>query len=107
MADGHPNGTPAGWKRCALGDLCQEDRRLVDPLSDLARELPYISLEHIESNTGRILREPDAGTSGEGRSTTFAFDERHVLYGKLRPYLNKVAVPDFSGRCTTELIPLL
>jgi type I restriction enzyme S subunit len=30
-----------------------------------------------------------------------------VLYGKLRPYLNKVALPDFAGRCTTEVIPLL
>lgn len=28
--------------------------------------------------------------SAEGKSTTFAFDESHVLYGKLRPYLNKV-----------------
>jgi type I restriction enzyme S subunit len=41
-----------------------------------------------------------------GISTTFAFDESHVLYGKLRPYLNKVALPDFPGRCTTEIIPL-
>lgn len=38
---------------------------------------------------------------------TFRFDSRHVLYGKLRPYLNKVALPDFEGRCTTEAIPLL
>ena len=30
-----------------------------------------------------------------------------MLYGKLRPYLNKVATPDFAGRCTTELVPLL
>jgi type I restriction enzyme S subunit len=35
------------------------------------------------------------------------FDTHHVLYCKLRPYLNKVAVPDFVGRCSTELIPLL
>ena len=38
---------------------------------------------------------------------TFQFDQRHVLYGKLRPYLNKVALPFSSGRCTTEMIPLL
>jgi type I restriction enzyme S subunit len=30
----------------------------------------------------------------------------HVLYGKLRPYLNKVALPDFEGKCSTEIIPL-
>lgn len=45
--------------------------------------------------------------SAEGKSTTFAFDESHVLYGKLRPYLNKVAAPDRRGRCSTEIIPLL
>jgi len=30
-----------------------------------------------------------------------------VLYGKLRPYLNKVFAPDFEGKCSTELVPLL
>ncbi|MDE0679305.1 MAG: hypothetical protein OXI11_03680, partial [Gammaproteobacteria bacterium] len=44
---------------------------------------------------------------GEQKSTAFLFDERHVLYGKLRPYLNKVATPDFVGKCSTELVPLL
>jgi type I restriction enzyme S subunit len=42
-----------------------------------------------------------------GVSSAFAFDSRHVLYSKLRPYLNKVALPTHEGRCTTELIPLL
>jgi type I restriction enzyme S subunit len=69
--------------------------------------MPYLSLKHVESGTGRILRDALEAIAGEGKSTTFAFDERHVLYGKLRPYLNKVSLPDFSGRCTTEIIPLL
>jgi type I restriction enzyme S subunit len=69
--------------------------------------LPFLGLEHIEAETGRILHDGGASANGEGRSTTFAFDPRHVLYGKLRPYLNKVALPDFAGRCSTELIPLL
>jgi type I restriction enzyme S subunit len=107
MAGRHRHGAKVGWRQCALGDLCREDRRVVDPFSPRASELPYLGLEHIESGTGRITRDANAGTNGEGRSTTFAFDPRHVLYGKLRPYLNKVALPDFAGRCTTELIPLL
>ncbi len=98
---------PPNWKRVCLSELCAEDRRLVEPGSETAAQLPYLSLEHIESNTGCILRSPAVVDNGEGKSTTFAFDERHVLYGKLRPYLNKVALPDFKGRCTTELIPLL
>ena len=72
------------------------------------RALPYIGGENIESQSGRILlgASPDGGLP-LGISNTFRFDSRHVLYSKLRPYLNKVALPDFSGRCSTELIPLL
>jgi type I restriction enzyme, S subunit len=66
-----------------------------------------VSLEDIESNTGRILANPATIPAQAGQSSTFRFDDRHVLYGKLRPYLNKVALPFFKGRCTTELIPLL
>lgn len=97
---------PIGWSWRRLSDLCVEDRHLVEPGSELARQLPYLSLEDIESHTGRIRRLDDLAAT-QGQSTTFAFDSRHLLYGKLRPYLNKVALPDFAGRCTTELIPFL
>ncbi len=107
MAGRGPDGATTGWRRCTLGDLCREDREIVEPFSTRAAELPYLSLEHIEATTGRIARDTRIGGNGEGRSSSFAFDPRHVLYGKLRPYLNKVALPDFAGRCTTELVPLL
>ena len=98
---------PDGWRWTTLGDVCKQDREIVEPNSKVAVKLQYISLEHVESNTGRILRQPADRVEDEGKSTTFAFDSRHVLYGKLRPYLNKVALPEFAGRCTTEIIPLL
>lgn len=105
------NGTktlPDGWRWVRLGEVCEQDREIVDPNSELAVALRYLGLEHIESNTGRILKESaDRVEKDEGKSTTFAFDTRHVLYGKLRPYLNKVALPEAAGRCTTEIIPLL
>jgi len=89
-----------------LGDLLFEDRNVVDPNSSEAKELPYLSLEDIASGSGKITM--SAAQLGDvGKSMTFRFDERHILYGKLRPYLNKVALPNFTGRCTTELIPLL
>lgn len=100
-------GTPGEWSSCTISDLCVEDRVVVEPNSELARKLLYLSLEHVESVTGKILKEPSESTEDIGKSITFRFDSRHVLYGKLRPYLNKVATPDFAGRCTTELIPLL
>ena len=40
------------------------------------------------------------------KSSKFAFSEDHVLYGKLRPYLAKIALPDFDGICSTDILPV-
>ena len=69
--------------------------------------MAYLGLEHIEPTTGRILVEERDAQESDSKSTNFRFTTDHVLYGKLRPYLNKVALPEFSGRCTTEIIPLM
>lgn len=92
------------WKVVRLGEIAIEDRRMITSDSDEAASRPYLGLEQIESGTGQILSYD--GNSAEGKSTTFAFDDSHVLYGKLRPYLNKVVSPDRQGRCSTEIIPL-
>jgi type I restriction enzyme, S subunit len=63
-----------------------------------------VGLEDIESDTGRFI-----GSTKQRRvkSSTFRFTSKHVLYGRLRPYLNKVLRPDFEGHCSTEIFPLL
>lgn len=88
-----------------LRDIAIEDKQIVLPRSKEALSRPYLGLEQIESTTGRILKYETS--SAEGKSSTFAFDTSHILYGKLRPYLNKVAIPERVGRCSTEIIPLL
>ena len=91
-----------------LRELCVQARSIVAPDAIEASGLRYIGLEHIESGSGRIA-DPAAGSGNaiEVASATFRFGPEHVLYGRLRPYLNKVALPDFQGRCTTEVLPLL
>ena len=89
-----------------LGELCDMDRRGLRPDDPDAARLPLLGVENVGSDTGALNL--DAGSRvGDGKSTSFRFDERHVLYAKLRPYLNKVATPEFAGRCSTELVPLL
>ena len=89
-----------------LGELCDMDRRGLRPDDPVAAPLPLLGVENVDSDTGALNL--DAGSRvGDGKSTSFRFDERHVLYAKLRPYLNKVATPEFAGRCSTELVPLL
>jgi type I restriction enzyme, S subunit len=85
--------------------------RVVAPSAPSDLELKYselvwhLTLDQIESNTGFIINKRVAPMSESGNST-FAFDKTHVLYSKLRPYLNKVICPDEAGIATTELIPL-
>lgn len=64
-----------------------------------------LSLDQIESGTGCVVKKRYSNAKTAGTST-FAFDEGNVLYSKLRPYLNKVVVPDELGFATTELVPL-
>ena len=89
-----------------LAELCEMDRRGIRSDDSLASQLPFIGVENVGSGTGILDLDTDSRI-GEQRSTAYRFDERHVLYAKLRPYLNKVATPGFAGRCSTELVPLL
>ena len=93
-------------RRVPLGELCEMDRRGVQPDDPLTAELPFVGVENVVGGTGLLNFDTDSRIGGQ-KSTAFRFDRRHVLYGKLRPYLNKVAVPEFAGRCSTELVPLL
>jgi type I restriction enzyme S subunit len=59
-----------------------------------------IELENIESRTGRILGAERVNGDSALRSKFVAGD---TLFGKLRPYLRKVARPKFDGICSTEM----
>lgn len=65
-----------------------------------------LNLDMIESNTGKVIEKITCPLDEAGTST-HCFDQRHVLYSKLRPYLNKVVLPDEPGLATTELVPML
>ena len=88
-----------GWELKELGEVCAIDKSKHD---GTART--YVGLEDIEANTGTYI---GTRTPREMKSDTFAFDSRHVLYGRLRAYLNKLTMPDFQGHCSTEIFPLL
>ena len=63
----------------------------------------YIGLENVESKTGRLLLDTPIESVD---SVVGVFEKGSVLFGKLRPYLAKVACVEFSGVCTTELLVL-
>lgn len=90
---------PEGWVWTTLGNITQPSKEKVDPKK--IDELTYIGLEHIEKQTGKLL---DSGLSSEVRSTKSKFSVGDLLYGKLRPYLNKVYVAEFDGICSTDIL---
>lgn len=92
------------WEMVKLGDICEYDRQMINGEGD---SLPYVGMEDIESNTGIISTSVFDKTNNIGNAGAYLFSSNHILYGRLRPYLNKVTTPDFSGKCSTELIPIL
>ena len=64
-----------------------------------------LNLDMVESNTGHIYERLYVPFDKIGTST-IAFDTNNVLYSKLRPYLNKVVIPDCPGYATSEMLPL-
>jgi len=64
-----------------------------------------LNLDMVEAQTGKIL-DYLIVTEDEVGNSTCTFDTSNVLYSKLRPYLNKVVMPDRCGYATSELVPL-
>ncbi len=84
-----------------LADLCN---LIADPVRPGARpEALYLGLEHLAS--GRLVP-IGGGSASDVRSTASAFQPGDVLYGKLRPYLDKAILAMKAGVCTTELLVL-
>ena len=40
-------------------------------------------------------------------SGKYLFTDKHIIYSKIRPNLNKVALPDFDGLCSADAYPIL
>jgi len=92
------------WPSVRLQEVASIDRIGVKP-SDIEDDTHYVGLEHIESG-GRLL-DVATVTNGDLASTKFRFTKNHLLYGKLRPYLTKIAMPHFDGICSTDILPIL
>lgn len=87
-----------------LGEIAAVERRSVDP-AGVDDSTPYLGLEHVGSD-GTLDWSQTIGTAGV-KSGKFRFSGEHVLFGKLRPYLSKVARPERGGVCSTDIIPIL
>ena len=94
-----------GWVEKKLRDVCAITSVLVDPRKKEFLDLIHVGAGNIESQSGVFIElktaREEALISGK-----FLFDEKMVLYSKIRPYLMKVARPDFRGLCSADMYPL-
>ena len=93
------SGLPNGWVREALENLIQPKSERISPQD--RPNAPYIGLEHVQAHTNEILGTVSASSMS---SSSASFNSGEVLYGRMRPYLNKVVRPQFSGLASAEFI---
>ena len=92
---------PIGWTEVALGDVVTPRGEKASP-KDLGN-CPFIGMDHVEAHSSKLL-----GTRpvSDMKSNVSVFKEGDILYGRLRPYLNKVLRAPFDGAASAEFIVL-
>ena len=97
---GNPVTNSKSWQTKAIMEVAPEQ----PSKKRMQGKVWLLNLDMIESNTGKVIEK--VYETSENTLSVQPFDEGNVLFSKLRPYLNKVVVPDEYGLATTELVPL-
>ncbi len=97
----HTVRLPEVWVRTRLREVAHNIRRRSNPQD--YPDLRFIGMDNVEAHTMRLLGTVPAS---EMKSSATHFQPGDVLYGRLRPYLNKVITVDFEGLASAEFIPL-
>ncbi|MFQ7308007.1 MAG: restriction endonuclease subunit S [Mediterraneibacter sp.] len=93
------------WPIAEFKDFASIDANMTTDYETYA-DYPHIGIDSIEKDTGRLFGyrtvKEDNVISGK-----YIFTPRHIIYSKIRPNLNKVALPDFDGLCSADAYPIL
>jgi len=90
------------WPMVELGKVFRKSEKSVLPDS-LKSPVTYIGLENISQGTGEIIGNIVTENPAEIKSLKNVFQQGDILYGKLRPNLNKVWLADREGICSTDI----
>jgi type I restriction enzyme S subunit len=89
---------PEHWKADRFKDVALLRNIKTDKPSESE---DYLELEDMESGTGQILNRRN---TMEVVSAVTIFKKGDILFGKLRPYLEKYYEAEFDGKCTGEIL---
>jgi type I restriction enzyme S subunit len=95
------NSFPDDWTNVLLREVCASRREHVNPANADAKV--YVGLEHIQP--GKPVMKSH-GAPSEVQSAKSRFRSGDLLYGKLRPYLDKAVLADRDGICSTDILVL-
>jgi type I restriction enzyme S subunit len=92
---------PSGWAWTKLGTVAKLRGEKIDPLAH--PDLPFVGLDDIAAHGTSIMSTRPFATMKSAGNHFFRND---VLYGRLRPYLNKTAIAAIEGACSGELLAI-
>ncbi|WP_400245573.1 restriction endonuclease subunit S [Niallia sp. JL1B1071] len=92
------------WDKVPLSELIEVDTKVIKTISDY-QDYNLVGIDNIEKISGKLI---NLRTIKESKvsGSKYYFKSEHILYSKIRPYLNKVAIPNFEGLCSTDAYPL-
>jgi type I restriction enzyme S subunit len=104
MTEG-PYKLPEGWRWVRLGEIAWRESVTLKPSDYPDLVFRYLGMEHVAP--GQWDEPMPVEIPGrEIKSQVIVYRPGLILYGKLRPYLNKVVVPSTEGVASTEFVPI-
>ncbi|HIX68831.1 MAG TPA: restriction endonuclease subunit S [Candidatus Anaerostipes excrementavium] len=94
-----------GWRIVGFKDCADIDTNMIHDFEKY-QDYPHIGIDSIEKETGRLVGYKTIAEDGV-ISGKYLFTPKHLIYSKIRPNLNKVALPDFEGLCSADAYPIL
>ena len=102
---GVPGGgqIPFEWMVSTFGKIATVKPNLVSPFD--YPDFIQISPENITKDSGHLLNYGTVANSGV-ISWNHLFHKGQIIYSKIRPALNKVAIAPFDGLCSADMYPI-
>jgi type I restriction enzyme, S subunit len=96
---------PEDWEIRPLLSAIRIANGQVDPRNEPYKSMILVAPDHIEGKTGRLL-ELRTAEEQKAISGKYVFASGDIIYSKIRPYLRKATLAEFSGLCSADMYPL-
>ena len=96
---------PNGWPILPFEEFANIDANMTTDYAKYA-DYPHIGIDSIEKDTGKLSGYRTVAEDSV-KSGKYIFSPKHIIYSKIRPNLNKVALPAFHGLCSADAYPIL